>query len=153
MRISELLSLTIRQTTQGVTPLPRIYLERKDSKGKRHGSSIALHPQAAMAIAKWLSVRGTVTPDDYLFCSQRCPRQPLRRRAAWLILHRAFLAAGVNGMVGTHCMRKTFACNVLRTLNGDLFRLAKAMRHSSPMTTLAYLSFRQEEIDRAILRA
>jgi hypothetical protein len=48
-------------------------------------------------------------------------------------------------------MRKTFANNVHKALGGDVFRTAKAMRHSSPMTTLRYLSFKQEEIYRAIL--
>ena len=58
---------------------------------------------------------------------------------------------GVMGMAGTHCLRKTFANNVHKALGGDLFRTSKAMRHSSPLTTLRYLSFKQEEIDRAIL--
>jgi integrase len=153
MRISELLSLTIGQVWDGAKPLPRIYLGRKDSKGRRAGSSIVVHPKAAAAIAKWVRLRGIVLRDDYLFSSQRCPGRPLRRRAAWLILHQAFVAAGVSGMCGTHCMRKTFAANVHAALRGDLFRLAKAMRHTSPLTTLGYLSFREEEIDRAILRA
>ena len=54
-------------------------------------------------------------------------------------------------MAGTHCLRKTFANNVHKALGGDLFRTSKAMRHSSPLSTLRYLSFKQEEIDRAIL--
>jgi hypothetical protein len=48
-------------------------------------------------------------------------------------------------------MRKTFANNVHKALGGDLFRIAKAMRHSSPLTTLRYLSFKQVKIDRAFL--
>ena len=75
------------------------------------------------------------------------------RHTGWQILHDAFVAAGVTGMCGSHSMRKTFAANVLKTLGGDIFRLSKAMRHTSPFTTLAYLSYRQDEIDRAILRA
>lgn len=154
LRLSELLSLTIGQVVwNGSAVRPRIYLDRQDSKGKMAGSSIVVHPKAAVALAKWIGKRGATHPDDWLFTSQRCPGQPLRRRAAWLILHKAFIAARVMGMAGSHCMRKTFARNLHKALNGDLFRLAKAMRHTSPLTTLAYLSFRQEEIDRAILRA
>ncbi len=98
-----------------------------------------------------LSLVGLIDrPNGYLFPSQRkgCG---LGRKAAWKVLHRAFQEAGVSGMAGTHCMRKTFANNVHKALGGDLFRPAQAMRHSSPMTTLRYLSFKQEEIDRAIL--
>lgn len=154
MRISEALSLRLSQLHDGKTVRPRVYLERKDSKGKLTGSSIIIHPKAAAALMKWIeSSLGPTKPDDWLFPSQRCKGQPIRPAAAWYVLHRAFLAAGVSGMAGTHVMRKTFCQNVHRALGGDLFRLAKAMRHTSPLTTLSYLSFRQEEIDRAILRA
>ena len=54
------------------------------------------------------------------------------------------------GMAGTHCLRKTFANNVHKALGGDLFRMSKAIRHSSPSKTLRYLSLKQEYIDRAI---
>jgi site-specific recombinase XerD len=153
MRISELLSLKINQVWDGATVRPRVYLDRADSKGKRTGCSIVIHPKAARSLSKWLAVRGPASPKDWLFNSQRRPGHALGRQAAWLILHDAFLTAGVNGMAGTHVLRKTFARNVHRALNGDLFRTAAALRHSNPLTTLAYLSFRQEEIDRAILRA
>jgi integrase len=153
MRISELLSLQVGQVWDGAAVRPRVYLDRRDSKCKLSGSSIIIHPKAAAALVKWINHRSTVHPEDWLFPSQRCPKSALGRQAAWLILHKAFLTAGVSGMAGTHVLRKTFARNVHEALNGDLFRLAKAMRHSSPLTTLAYLSFRQEEIDRAILRA
>jgi hypothetical protein len=38
-----------------------------------------------------------------------------------------------------------------RALRGDLFSLSRALRHSSPLTTLAYVSFDQDVVDRAIL--
>lgn len=50
-------------------------------------------------------------------------------------------------------MRKTFAKNVYKALKGDLFRTSKVLRHTSVLTTLRYLSFEQNEIDRAILAA
>jgi integrase len=153
MRVSELLSLTIAQVWDGKAPRARIYLPREKTKGKRTGASMVLHPSAGDAVERLIKSRVGVQPQDFLFSSQRCPHRPLGRRAAWLILHRAFKAAGVSGMVGSHCMRKTFCQNVYVALKGDLFRLSKAMRHTSPLTTLSYLSFREEEIDRAILAA
>jgi integrase len=153
MRVSELLALQIFQVWDGAAIRSRVYLDRQDVKGKTNGASIVLHPRAAAALEKWIRSRGAINPGDWLFPSQRSKDRPMRRVTAWRALHDAFVAAGVSGKSGTHCMRKTFAQNVHRALGGDLFRLAKAMRHSSPLTTLAYLSFRQEEIDRAILRA
>jgi integrase len=137
----------------GTVPRARVYIIRRNTKGKRQGHSLILHPRAAAAVVKWLSVRRSFKQDDWLFQSQQGSHSPLGRRSAWEILHRALLQAGVTGMAGTHVLRKTYCQNVHRALNGDLFRLAVAMRHTSPLTTLAYLSFRQEEIDRAILRA
>jgi integrase len=153
LRISELLSLRICDTFSGAKPRDRIYLKRKNSKGRHQGASLILHPQAAKAIAKWLSVRKNVGPEDWLFPSQMRPDRPLGRKSAWALLHRAFVEAGVEGMAGTHCLRKTACARIYRALKGDIFRLSIAMRHSSPLTTMAYLSFKQEEIDRAILRA
>jgi integrase len=151
LRIAELLSLQVGQVWDGHRPRDRFYLPRAAGKGKTSGASLALHPRAGRALAHWLESRPAVKPRDYLFPSQRCPRQPFDRRWAWRRLGAAFRAAGVSGMTGTHCLRKTFARNVHRAMGGDLFGLSKAMRHSSPMTTLAYLSFDQERIDRAIL--
>jgi integrase len=154
LRISELLSLRVGQVHDGEKILPRLYLNRQDSKGKRTGSSMVIHPRAAAALEKWIgSPLGPTQPEEWLFPSQRHPGQHMQRHTGWHVLHQAFLAAGVTGMAGTHCMRKTFADNVRIALGGDIYRLSKAMRHTSPFTTLAYLSYKQEEIDRAILRA
>ena len=96
---------------------------------------------------------GPTQPDQPLFPSQRYSDRPLDRHTGWLVLHRAFIAAGVVGMCGSHAMRKTFCASLNLALRGDIFRLSKAMRHTSVFTTLAYMSYKQEEIDQAILRA
>jgi integrase len=153
LRISELLALRVGDAATPAGIRDRIYVARKNTKGKNHGASIIVHPQAAKAVAKWISVRGTVKADDWLFPSQMRRARPLGRKSAWAILHRAFVAAGVEGMAGSHCLRKTACLRLHRALKGDIFRLSIAMRHTSPLTTLAYLSFRQEEIDRAFLHA
>ena len=115
---------------------------------------MVIHPRAAAALVKWIEApMGPTNPEEWLFPSQKCPDLPMRRHTGWLILHQAFVSAGVIGMCGSHAMRKTFCANVRSALGGDIYRLSKAMRHTSPFTTLAYMSYRQEEIDRAILRA
>lgn len=152
LRISELLALKVGQVWDGKMTVARFYVARQATKGKHAGASIVLHPDAAKAVARWIKAGGlAANPHGYLFPSQKQGGGRLGRKSAWEILHPAFLRAGVMGMAGTHCLRKTFANNVHRALGGDLFRTSKAMRHSSPLTTLRYLSFKQEEIDRAIL--
>jgi integrase len=152
LRISELLALKVGQVWDGKRTVFRFYVARQNTKGKHAGASIVLHPDAAKAVARWIKEGGlSASPGSYLFPSQKSAGRRLGRKSAWGILHPAFRRAGVSGMAGTHCMRKTFASNVHKALGGDLFRTSKAMRHSSPLTTLRYLSFKQEEIDRAIL--
>ena len=154
LRISELLSLRVGQVWDGDKPVSRFYLKRRATKGKTTGASILLHPDAAVALTRWIAgAELRDQPGSYLFPSQKNQDQPLDRRSAWRLLHRAFRLAGVAGMAGSHCLRKTFAARIHKALGGDLFRTSKALRHTSPMTTLKYLSFKQDEIDRAILAA
>jgi site-specific recombinase XerD len=152
LRISELLALRVSQVWDGKRAVARFYVARRATKGKHAGASIIMHPDAAKALTRWIKAAGLAgNPGSYLFPSQKHGGRRLGRKSAWEILHPAFQRAGVMGMAGTHCLRKTFANNVHKALGGDLFRTSKAMRHSSPLTTLRYLSFKQEEIDRAIL--
>ena len=48
-------------------------------------------------------------------------------------------------------MRKTFADRVYERLGGDLVKLQRALGHRSVVSTASYVSFREEEIDEAIL--
>jgi hypothetical protein len=53
--------------------------------------------------------------------------------------------------VGTHSMRKTFANRVSHQLNHDLVKTQRAMGQKNINSTVAYLSFVEDEIDQAIL--
>ena len=150
LRISELLALKVGQVWDGNKVVDRFYVRRQATKGKEADASIVMHPEAAQYLSRWIkSGKLTGKPENYLFPGQT--NGHLNRRWMWNVLSRAFKAAGVTGMAGTNCMRKTFANNVHKALGGDLFRTSKAMRHASPLSTLRYLSFKQEEIDRAVL--
>jgi integrase len=57
----------------------------------------------------------------------------------------------ISGQLGTHSMRKTFARNVHERLGNDLAKTKKALGHKNISATMHYMSFMDEEIDRAIL--
>ena len=57
----------------------------------------------------------------------------------------------LEGQLGTHAMRKTFAGRVYQLLGRDLVRTQRALGHVNINSTVAYLSFALEEIDQAIL--
>ncbi len=48
-------------------------------------------------------------------------------------------------------MRKTFADRIYDRLDGDLVKTAQALAHRSISSTASYLTFREAEIDEAIL--
>ena len=73
------------------------------------------------------------------------------RTLAWRILRRAFEQAGLTGNLGTHSMRKTFADRIYDRLDGDLVNTAQALAHRWIGSTASYLTFRESEIDEAIL--
>ena len=150
LRISELLSLTVGDVLAGGDVVDRVYIERRNVKGKREGRSIALHPEARDALRAWILAMGSVPLESPLFPSQK-KGGPLGRIAAWKVLRRTFRRAGINGKVGTHTMRKTFARRIYNALGHDLIRTGMALGHKSISSTIAYLSFAEEDIDAAVL--
>jgi len=94
---------------------------------------------------------GYMTADSFVFQSRRGANRAIGRVQAWRILRRAFEQAGLTGNLGTHSMRKTFADRVYDRLDGDLVNTARALAHRSISSSASYLTFRESEIDEAIL--
>jgi len=69
------------------------------------------------------------------------------------VLLKAYAACGLMGTLGSHAMRKTFADRVYVLLGHDLLRTQHALRHRNIQGTIRSLSFRQDDIDQAILMA
>jgi integrase len=166
-RISELLSLRMSDVQAHGKILDSISVQRRHMKGgkagKTSGRTVPLHPEARAALSVWLEVLqkrmgGTLAPDLPVFCSRvKDPttglKRPVSREQAWRVLKEAFNANELQGKLGTHAMRKTFANRVYEALKHDLPRTQKAMGHSNINSTVSYLSFREEDIEAAILAA
>lgn len=150
-RISELLSLRIGDVLQGGQMVDRISVARRNMKKKVEGRAVILHPEAKGALCEWLDEMGEVVPDAPLFRSRKGDNRPVSRVHAWRVLNKAFDVGGVTGQTGTHTMRKTFASRVYDALGHDLVKLQKALGHRNINSTAQYLSFREEEIEQAIL--
>lgn len=153
-RISEILSLRLGDVIQTDRVVERVRVQRRHMKGKREGRTVLLHPAARAALATWLEelrLDGHMTDETFVFQSRRGPNQAIGRVQAWRILRRAFERAGLTGNLGTHSMRKTFADRIYDRLDGDLVKTAQALSHRSISSTASYLTFRESEIDDAIL--
>jgi len=153
-RISELLSLRVGDLMQNGRVTDRVGVARQFMKRKQEGRAVILHPVAKAAVADRvaeLAKAGRTAPDIYLFQSQRGHNKPLTRTGAWSLLKSAFESLGMTGKLATHSMRKTFADRVYSKLNYDLVKTQRAMGHRSIQSTISYLSFKEEEVEQAIL--
>ena len=92
-----------------------------------------------------------MTADAFIFQSKKGRNKPISRVHAWRILNEAYDANEMAGKLGTHSMRKTFADRVYDKLGRDLVKTQRALGHRNINSTVQYLSFREEEIDAAIL--
>jgi integrase len=154
-RVSELLSLRVKDVWQHGQPVDRVTVQRRHMKRKRESRTVILHPQARAAVQAWLAAMpaymAPAAPDTFLFRSRKGPNRPISRVQALRILQEAFASCELRGKLGTHTMRKTFAQNVHERLGRDLVKTQRALGQKNITTTILYLSFRDEDIAQAIL--
>jgi integrase len=141
-RISELLSIRVKDVIQHNKVVARVTVTRAAMKGKIESRSVALHESVKPLIVSWVEAAG-LKPDDALF--------NIRARNARVLLDRAFDVLRMDGKLSTHTLRKTFANALYQRLDHDLVKLQSAMGHKWVSTTAQYISFKDEEVDAAIL--
>jgi len=176
LRISESLSLKVKDVFQQGKIVDRVYVARaamkggkkKDKKGKKKktisasGRSVLLNKVAKIALTELLQ-------DFYLYSNGK-PRlgtsdnmslfhsrkgngiQPIDRSHAWRIIKNAAFDCGIHGKIGTHSMRKTFASTMCDFLDGNIGEVQKALGHKKIDSTMQYLDFKQQNIDEAIIK-
>ena len=153
-RISELLSLTVGDVWIESQVPEKVHVRRSNMKGSREGRTVVLHEQARGEVESLIAYYqkcGKVEPGDPLFRSGRTTTKAINRSTAWRIVRKAARMSGIIGRIGTHSMRKTFASRMYDRLDGNIYKCQQALGHRSVQSTANYLSFRQEEIDAAIL--
>ncbi len=164
-RISEILSVKIGDVlTRSGEIASTVTVSRDAMKGKHSGRTVLLNSHARAALGsyvlwklattdKYLMDDLTINPDCYLFASERDPAKPLDRVQAWKIYNRAYREASLEGNLGTHTPRKSFANWVHDDLTKraclgeeiDPFRAtSKALGHIDINSTDKYLSFKEE---------
>jgi integrase len=153
-RISALLSLRVGDVSQHGKLVDRVTVQRRHMKNKQESRTGLLHPEAKTALATWLLTLRQMpgcTVQTFVFRSRKGVNRPISKVQAWRILHEAVTTNELTGKVGTHAMRKTFANRVYHQLNRDLVKTQRAMGHKNINSTVAYLSFMEDEIDAATL--
>lgn len=152
-RISELLSLTIADVSQDGQIVGSLAVARRNTKGKREGRKVPMHPEAKEALTAWLTELNGYPADTFVFHSRKGGNKAITKQQVGDILRMALRSNGIydKGM-GTHVMRKTFANRVYLKTKGNLLHTQAALGHKNINSTVQYLAVDQRKVDEAILQ-
>ena len=142
-RISELLSLTIGDVYQNGKPVTDLLFEKSIVKGGEFSRSVPVNRDGRLAIddlIAWHRRHYQNTDDSRpLFPSRhKSGTVPMHRQTAHDMLKVAFIAAGLNGKLATHSLRKSFAQRVYNK-SGDIYLVQELLGHRNISTTQKYL--------------
>ena len=145
-RISETLSIKVKDVFQFGRVTDSVYLKRENTKGKRAGRTGIINDQCKELLTNYIKHYGLENrPDDFLFFSKK---GHLRRSQATKIISNIFKEEmELDGKVSTHTCRKTFAKKAYTQLNGSLPDLKECLGHSNINSTLSYISHNNEKIN------
>ena len=143
-RISELLSLTIGDVFQNGAAVSDLLFARSIVKGGEVSRAVPVNADGRRAIDEliaWHREKYNTTDDGSrpLFPSRhKAGRVSMHRQTAHDILKDAFIAAGLNGKLATHSLRKSFAQRVYNK-SGDIYLVQELLGHRNISTTQKYL--------------
>ena len=160
-RISELLSLQIGDVYQNNKPVTDLLFDKSIVKGGEVSRAVPVNSDGRSAIRNlihWHRARYDNTgPDRPLFPSRnKKGTVPMTRQTAHEILKKAFQAAGLNGKLATHSLRKSFAQRVYEE-SGDIYLVQELLGHRNISTTQQYIGVNyataREAVEAIALRA
>ena len=142
-RISELLALKVGDVWQNNKPIADLLFDRNIVKGGEVSRAVPVNSdgrQAIEALIAWHAEQyGDIDATRPLFPSRKGQgRKPMTRIAAHNALKEAFEAAGLNGKLGTHSLRKSYAQRLYEQTN-DIYAVQEMLGHKSVVTTQRYL--------------
>jgi integrase len=124
----------------------RIYIQKKNFKGKVSGRSVLFSPKLKDLALQVINGR---SPDAPLF--EGYLGRAITKQTAYRVITDAAKLLQLTGKIGTHSMRKTFADKVYKATDKDIVATAHALGHSDVNNTMKYLSFLTEDLDSIIL--
>ena len=152
-RISEILSLNLANVYQYGRVVDRITVQRKNMKGKDAGRSMPLNPHARQILGEYVKL---LTDTGYsldipLFFVYYRGVKRMTRKQAWAVLHKVFARAELDGSLGTHTMRKTFARVMFAAVDYRIEKLQRLLGHKWLNTTVQYIANIDEGLDATVL--
>lgn len=142
-RISELLSLQIGDIYQNGKPVTDLLFDKNIVKGGEVSRAVPVNVdgrEAIEALIDWHREKyKTIAPTRPLFPSRnKRGSVAMNRQTAHDMLKKAFQAAGLNGKLATHSLRKSFAQRVYEE-GGDIYLVQELLGHRNVSTTQKYI--------------
>ena len=142
-RISELLALKVGDVWQNGKPVKDLLFDRNIVKGGEVSRAVPVNMdgrQAIETLITWhVEIYEDLDSDRPLFPSRKGQGlQPMTRISAHRALKSAFEAAGLNGKLSTHSLRKSYAQRLYEQTN-DIYAVQEMLGHKSVVTTQRYL--------------
>ena len=142
-RISELIALKVNDVWQNNKPVKDLLFDRNIVKGGEVSRAVPVNVDGRQAIedlVAWhLDLYGNIEATRPLFPSRKGQGlKAMTRIAAHDALKNAFEAAGLNGKLGTHSLRKSYAQRLYEQTN-DIYAVQEMLGHQSVVTTQRYL--------------
>ena len=153
-RISELLHLQISDVYQNSSAVTDLLYNKSIVKGGEISRAVPVNRDGRQAIENlmdWHCVHyNNIDPHRPLFPSRNGQgTQRMSRRTAHDVLKTAFEAAGLNGHLATHSLRKSFAQR-LYDATGDIFAVQEMLGHKNVATTQKYLGVNYASVREAL---
>ena len=142
-RISELLALKVNDVWQNGKPVKDLLFDRNIVKGGEMSRAVPVNIDGREAIENLIiwqtELYGNAKPTRPLFTSRNGQgSQRMTRKAAHDVLKSAFEGAGLNGKLGTHSLRKSYAQRLYEQTS-DIYAVQEMLGHKSVVTTQKYL--------------
>ena len=142
-RISELLSLTIGDVYQNRAAVTDLLFDKSIVKGGEVSRAVPVNVDGRQAIADLVAWHRekykTLAPSRPLFPSRnKNGSVAMNRQTAHEMLKKAFQAAGLNGKLATHSLRKSFAQRVYEE-SSDIYLVQELLGHRNVSTTQKYI--------------
>ena len=159
-RIDELLSLKVGDVWQNGKPVTDVLYDKSIVKGGEVARAVPLNADgraAVEAIIAWHTEKfgffGAAVREYPLFVSRVKNKDGSPKRmttqAGSDALMAAFTSAGLNGKLGTHSMRKSFAQRLYSQTN-DIFVVQEMLGHKNVATTQKYIGVNYAEVREAL---
>ena len=161
LRAGEACQLRVGDVSRGGRALASIYVRKRTTKGKLSGAQMPINDYCREWLGVWLrySGLGQATADTPLWPPARGGHgergwYQLGRSITYAglaqVLRRTIAAAGLDGHVSSHGLRKYFAARIWEITGHDLLAAKAALRHHNIGNTLYYLDVGQEGLTTAL---